>query len=374
MFIRSSVCKLFRPKPYIQSLPRSHATMTTKAIVYVEKGKATIQEVPVPKLRDDYILVKVNVVGFNPTDWKHIDIPLTKPGSRISGDYAGVVEAVGNKVTKPFKKGDRIAGVVHGADGTHLENGAFANTIVVKGDVQIKIPDNVSDEEAATLGISIVTVGQGLYRTLGLSLPTDATKDNQYILIYGGSTATGIFGIQFAKLSGLKVIATASPRNFDYLKSLGADAVFDYKSPTVADDIRKYTTNTLKLAWDCTGFGGRIAAGSLSTEGGGYAVINPVDKEELLAVNPKVDGPHATLMYSIFGERFFKGQEFPPVPEEFEFAKTFWEVARQLLEQGKLKVPRTIVNQGDSGFEGILKGLDELRANKVSAGKLVYTL
>ena len=89
--------------------------MTTKAIVFVEKGRAEIQDVPRPKLRDDYILVKVNAVGINPTDWKHIDSARTDPGSRIGCDYAGVVEEVGTKVTKSFKKGNRISGVVHGA-------------------------------------------------------------------------------------------------------------------------------------------------------------------------------------------------------------------------------------------------------------------
>ncbi|KAJ4003818.1 hypothetical protein NW752_011945 [Fusarium irregulare] len=348
--------------------------MTTKAIVMVEKGKATIQEVPKPKLRDDYVLVKVNAVGINPTDWKHIDFEVADAGSRIGCDYAGVVEEVGSKVTKPFKKGDRISGVVHGGDRTQHENGGFAEYIVAKGDVQIKTPDNVSDEDAATLGISIATVGQGLYKTLGLPLPNEAKKSDDFILIYGGSTATGIYGIQFAKLSGMKVIATASPHNFDYLKSLGTEAVFDYKSPNVAEEIRKYTNNALKLAWDCTGLGAAVCAGSLSTKGGKYATLLPVDKKQLLDVNPKVDGPYVTLMYSIFGERFFKGSETPAKPDEFEFAKDFWEITRKLLEEGKLKAPQTFVNRGGSGFEGILKGLDELRADKVSGGKLVYTL
>jgi NADPH:quinone reductase-like Zn-dependent oxidoreductase len=148
--------------------------MTTKAIVFVEKGKATIQEVPKPKLRDDYVLVKVNAVGVNPTDWKHIDFGVADAGSRVGCDYAGIVEEVGSKVTKPFKKGDRISGVVHGgsvqfrtsmctvltvsSDRTQHENGAFAEYIVAKGDVQIKTPDNVTDEDAATLGISVATV------------------------------------------------------------------------------------------------------------------------------------------------------------------------------------------------------------------------
>ena len=86
----------------------------TNAIVYVDKGKATIQDVPKPKLRDEYVLVKVHALGLNPTDWKHIDFGVTESGSRIGCDYAGVVEAVGSKVQKHFTKGDRICGVVHG--------------------------------------------------------------------------------------------------------------------------------------------------------------------------------------------------------------------------------------------------------------------
>jgi NADPH:quinone reductase-like Zn-dependent oxidoreductase len=89
--------------------------MTTKAIVFVEKGKAAIEEVPIPKLRDDYIRVKVNAVGLNPTDWKHVEYGMTNAGSRVGCDYAGIVEEVGPKVTKNFRAGDRISGVVHGS-------------------------------------------------------------------------------------------------------------------------------------------------------------------------------------------------------------------------------------------------------------------
>jgi NADPH:quinone reductase-like Zn-dependent oxidoreductase len=89
--------------------------MTTKAIVFVEKGKAEIQDVPLPTLRDEYVLVRVKAVGLNPTDWKHIDNAMTDPGSRIGCDYAGVVEETGPNVKKGFRKGDRISGVVSGA-------------------------------------------------------------------------------------------------------------------------------------------------------------------------------------------------------------------------------------------------------------------
>lgn len=79
------------------------------------------------------------------------------------------------------------------------EDGCFAEFAVVKGDIQMKIPDNVSDEEAATLGVGISTVGQGLYQSLGLPLPGSGSLDEP-ILIYGGSTATGSLAIQYALL------------------------------------------------------------------------------------------------------------------------------------------------------------------------------
>ena len=80
------------------------------------------------------------------------------------------------------------------------ETGAFAEYVIAKGDVQLKIPDQLSFEEAATLGVGITTVGQGLYQSLGLPLPNQPAKEKFSILIYGGSTATGTLAIQFAKL------------------------------------------------------------------------------------------------------------------------------------------------------------------------------
>ncbi|KAL4794262.1 chaperonin 10-like protein [Aspergillus venezuelensis] len=353
---------------------------STRALVYISKGLSEIQKVPTPTLHPTQLLIKPNAVGLNPTDWKHIDGANTLPGSRIGCDYAGTVVAVGSAVRKPFNVGDRVTGVVHGGDRVNLESGAFGGFIVAKGDLQIRTPENVKDEEAATLGISVATVGQGLYRTLGLPLPNtpeaiNGSNADKYILIHGGSTATGIYGIQYAKLSGYKVLATSSPHNFEYLKSLGAEEVFDYKTPNIGAEIRGYTNNALKLAWDCTGFGAEIIANALSSEGGKYAAIMAVDKDEVAKVNPNVDGPYLTIMYSIFGERYEKfGMVVEAMPEEYEFAKEFWELTRGLLADGNLTAPRVTLNRGGEGLEGVLKGLDELRANRVSGGKLVYTL
>ena len=152
-----------------------------------------------PQLRDDYILVKTVAVALNPTDWKHVDFMAT-PGALSGCDYAGVVEEVGPKVTKPFTKGDRVCGLCHGANALQLEDGAFAEYIVAKGNIQTLIPPHMAFEEAATLGVGLVTVAQGLYQSLQLPLPSAPAKTAFPVLIYGGSTASGTLAIQFAKL------------------------------------------------------------------------------------------------------------------------------------------------------------------------------
>lgn len=80
------------------------------------------------------------------------------------------------------------------------EDGAFAEHVTAKGDLQIKIPDFMTFEEAATLGAGIITVGQSLYECLELPLPDDPPMRPFPVLIYGGSTATGTLAIQLAKL------------------------------------------------------------------------------------------------------------------------------------------------------------------------------
>lgn len=77
---------------------------TCKGIVVQKPGQAAVMTVPVPKLKDDCILVKVYAVALNPADWKLVEW-LTDSGCHIGNDYAGIVEQVGSKVTKDFRKG-----------------------------------------------------------------------------------------------------------------------------------------------------------------------------------------------------------------------------------------------------------------------------
>ena len=171
-----------------------------KALLLHDNGHAARLErnQPIPKLRDDQVLIKTVAVALNPADWKAMAWGLSSDGGLVGCDFSGIVEEVGPQVTKQLKKGDRVCGVVYG--------GAFAEYVVANGDLLIKVPDSMRFEQAATIGMGAATVGQGLYQTaLKLELPNEATgsmidRKGAYVLIYGGSSATGALGIQFAKL------------------------------------------------------------------------------------------------------------------------------------------------------------------------------
>lgn len=86
----------------------------TKAIVVVGDTTASVREVPLPQLHNDWVLVQVKAIALNPTDWKHVAWGGTDVGCRVGCDYAGVVEEVGPNVSN-FVKGDRITGWIHGS-------------------------------------------------------------------------------------------------------------------------------------------------------------------------------------------------------------------------------------------------------------------
>ena len=176
-------------------------TATMKAVVMQgEPGKASlVTDRPYPSPRPGYVLVDVKAVALNPTDWKHIDRINTK-GSLSGCDYAGIVAETGTGYSKQWNVGDRICGFAHGGNELQLEDGAFAERIAVKADVQTRIPDSMSFGDAATLGVGVMTCGQGLFQKMELNLPSQPSTKGEVILIYGGSSATGTLGIQFAKL------------------------------------------------------------------------------------------------------------------------------------------------------------------------------
>ncbi|KAJ5162236.1 chaperonin 10-like protein [Penicillium capsulatum] len=343
--------------------------MVQKSVLVVAPFQAgLVPNHPVPALRDDDILVQTVAVALNPTDWKNADTMATG-GVLLGCDYAGIVMEVGPAVKKAFRKGDRVCGMAHGANVVRPETGAFAEQIVVKGDVQIHMPSHLSFDEAATLGVGVVTVGLGLYQHLQLPWPTQPLSTPIPILIYGGSTATGTLAIQYAKRSGYMVYTTCSPHNFDLVTRRGADAVFDYRDPGAAAEIRRRTQNRLAVAFDTISLesSATFCDQALSTDGGQYCAVLS------RAVARKNVRSSSVGAFTIFGDSFRYGDTyFPACQEDRAFAEGFLAMTESLLAEGSLLAHP--VEVGSNGLRGVLDGLKRMREGRVSGRKLVYRI
>ncbi|KAE9366718.1 GroES-like protein [Stipitochalara longipes BDJ] len=348
-----------------------------KAYKLLSKGNAAIVDAPKPTLRPEYLLIKVSCIALNPSDWKHVRETDFFPGSdplTVGCDFSGIVEEIGTAVTQPFKLGDRVWGFAHTCNTAQPEDGAFAEYLVVKADVTQNVPEYMGFEEAASLGLQVYTVGQGLYQSLQLPWPTEPVgADERFpILIYGGSTAMGSLAIQMAKLSGLEVITTCSPKNFAFVKSLGADKAFDYRSPATGSEIRTYTNNKLRYVWDTIGEAQspQICADALSSSTDATLHYSTIVMNEFPRADVKTD---ITLAYTVFGEAFdmYGSFKVPAMPQNLEFAKKWGIVAAKLLGEKKI-VPHPIDVR--RGLDKIAEGLKELEEGRVSAKKLVYWL
>ncbi|KAJ5110634.1 hypothetical protein N7532_001169 [Penicillium argentinense] len=343
---------------------------TQRAIVVQEPGHAELRDVPIPELPEDYILVKTKAVALNPTDWRHIDY-VACTGATVGCDYAGIVEAVGPRVTKPFKQGDRVAGFVHGSNAVRPNGGAFAEYVIAKGDLQIRIPDSMSFEAAATFGVGLTTVGQNLYQSLELPFPGEGESESEEtnILIYGGATATGTLAIQLARLSGLRVVTTCSEANRSLMFELGAHSVFDYHDAEVGEQIKEDTDDALEFVLDTvsTPQSAAICSAAISSAGGSYNALLDVK-----SARDDVDS-HVSMAYDVLGETYRMGaQEITPDGSNLEFGIKWWALAQKLLQARRIQPHPYQVKSG--GLEGILSGLQLLREGRVRASKLVYKI
>lgn len=338
---------------------------------------------PVPVVRRGYLLVRVLSVALNPSDNKRLAVFREDTPHTIGCDVAGCVVSCGEDVGQDYKPGDRVAGLCYSMKPGDPSSGAFGQYALLKGALSMLVPGHVSDAEAATIAVGVNFSGQALYRSLGLPLPrlsvSEDFRDSQPgfpVLIYGGATATGMVALQLARLSGCRTLTTCSPRNFQLVKALGADEVFDYHDAEgCGPAIRTATNDALLHCLDCiaTGDSQRICAEALTSRGScaaRYTASLPIG-----AGFPRQDVRHGwTSGYSSFGEEtHLSGPLRDANVDELEFATHFWKLAAGLLCQDRIRLgPLVHLRQG--GLQGVPEGLSELKSGHVSAGKLVYII
>ncbi|TVP58136.1 MAG: NADP-dependent oxidoreductase [Halomonadaceae bacterium] len=265
-----------------------------------DADELTVTTVADPEPGPGEVRLVVHSAGINPIDWKTREglgfvaqlikdrLPWT-PGF----DAAGIVEAVGPGVSS-WAPGDGVVGMI----GFPAEAGAYAEKVLARADALCRAPEGLSLKELGGVPLAALTAWQGLFNHLGL-------HPDQKVLIQAGAGGVGHFAVQFAKLHGAHVIATASGENEDFLKELGADEVIDYQREDVHDAC--YGLDAILdlvggdagvAALNCLGEHGRMAtvptvtasrieqaAKAMGRQATGYVVNPDVDQlDEILAL------------------------------------------------------------------------------------------
>ncbi len=218
----------------------------TAAWLAAKQARLEVKPAPYTPPRENEIVVRNRAVAVNPIDWilqviGSIIFPWIKYPFIPGSDLAGEVAEVGAAVSR-FKVGDRVLGHAVGSAKTRNApaEGAFQTYTVVLAHMASPIPGTLAYENAAVLPLGLSTAACGLFQKdhLALKYPSLAPEpSDRTLLVWGGSTSVGSNAIQLAVAAGYDVITTASPRNFEYVKKLGASRVFDYNSKTVVKDV-----------------------------------------------------------------------------------------------------------------------------------------
>lgn len=235
---------------------------TMKAVRIHEYGGSEVlkyEDAPRPQPAPDEVLIRVHAAGVNPVDWKvragYAKDRLKYTMPFIPGwDVSGVVEETGLDTVR-LKVGDEVY-----SRPDISRDGAYAEYIVVRESEAALKPKSIDHVQAAAIPLASLTAWQALFDAADLSA-------RQKVLIHGAAGGVGTFAVQFAKLKGAYVIGTASKKNHDFLRSLGADETIDYNTTKFEDVVRDVdvvldtiTGETTERSWQVLKKGGILVS------------------------------------------------------------------------------------------------------------------
>ncbi|MFB7282427.1 NADP-dependent oxidoreductase [Streptomyces hydrogenans] len=183
---------------------------------------------PRPAPGPGQILVAVRAAGVNPTDWKHraAGLFLDRLPLVLGWDVSGVVEAVGFGVTL-FKPGDEVFGMLPYPHGV----GSHAEYVTGPARAFAAKPAGIDHVQAGALPLAALTAYQAI-------VDTAAVGPGQRVLIHAAAGGVGHLAVQIAKARGAYVIGTASAAKHEFVRSLGADEVIDYRTTDFRDAVQ----------------------------------------------------------------------------------------------------------------------------------------
>src|SRR6201987_3223049 len=197
---------------------------------YGDAGVLTHANIERPKPKSDEILVHNSAAAVNPVDWKirnglgemfGLQLPIV-----LGCEIAGTIEEVGGDV-RDFHIGDPVCGYV-----SLQRNGGYAEYTIAKPDEIAPKPESLDFDRVAAVAVGALTSWQGIFDTANL-------QDGQRILITGASGGVGSMAVQLAKAKGAFVIATASGKNEEFVRSLGANEFVDYTRGKFEEKVRE---------------------------------------------------------------------------------------------------------------------------------------
>jgi NADPH:quinone reductase-like Zn-dependent oxidoreductase len=264
------------------------------------------EEAPVPSLAPDDVLVRVHASGVTPSEldwpstWLHHDGTPRTPPIVPGHEVAGVVEAVGPDAAG-LAAGDEVYGLID-----FRRDGADAECVAVRATELAPKPVTLTHALAAAVPLSALTAWQALFDQGGL-------RAGQRVLIHGGAGGVGSFAVQLARWRGTHVVATASARDTELVRDLGADEVIDYRTQrfeeVVADMDLVFDTvggETWERSWDVLRPGGRLVSIAVprpperETGDGRRAIWFVVEsnRTQLIDIGGLIDGGHVRPIVS----------------------------------------------------------------------------
>jgi NADPH:quinone reductase-like Zn-dependent oxidoreductase len=256
-----------------------------KAIrLYGSGGNETVvlEEIPVPEIKAGEVLVRVHATAVTPGEiewYPTLHTPNGDPRSKqvLGHEFSGVIEEAAPGVTG-LEKGDAVYGL-----NNWFIDGAAAEYCLTTPDGIAPKPESIDHLEAAVTPISGLTAWQGLFEHGKL-------ETGQKVLIHGGAGGVGSFAIQLAAWKGAWVVTTVSEANADFVRSLGADQVIDYRQSKFEDIVKDADVvldlvggDTLMRSFKAIKKGGRVVTAATNAESN----EDPAIKESFFIVEPK---------------------------------------------------------------------------------------
>lgn len=343
----------------VNQLRFAHRLIMKEAIV--SKGPTVhIKDSPIPKPEPGQVVVKIHVSGSNPKDWKRPEYMGTDLNE--GDDIAGIIHELGQGSGNfGFKVGDRVAAFheMGKPGGSYAEYGlAWAHTT-------FPLPEKTSFEEGAALPLAALTSAVGLYARLGLPQPWTPAREPTPLVIYGGSSAVGIYAIQLALRSNIHPIIAVAGRAQQHVENFidrsKGDTIVDYRNgdEAVVQGIKDALKGQkLYHAFDAVSEKGSYQNLSKVLEQPGSKITNVLPGRDYSEI-PKGIEQSVTTVGSVHDKLK-------------DFGYVYSRYITKGLEEGWFKAqPQEVV---PGGLEGVQTALQNLKDGKASAVKYVFRI